>query len=322
MKKIIKVLLLIVAALVVIIAIGAAVVSYRGIPKYQAQQIALKIDYTPARVENGAKLSSMLCNSCHLSDDTKKLTGRELSEVKQFGKIFSKNITNDPNAGIGKWTDGELVYFLRTGLRPDGQYVPPYMPKLVHISDEDMNSIIAFLRSDHPNVAADKTQQPECEPSFLAKFLTNIGAFKPFPYPDKPIPGPDTTDLVKHGEYIALYQYECFACHSQDFAKNDYFKPELSEGFFGGGNKMLTREGNELQTLNITMDEKEGIGKWSEGEFVRAVKYGLVPNNKPALRYPMIPYSNLSDKEVRAIYAYLKTVPKQQNAVERKFAQR
>jgi cytochrome c2 len=321
MKKVLRVLLVIVAVLIVVVAIGATIVSMRGIPKYEAQKIAIKIDYTPQRVENGAKLASMLCKSCHYNEQTNKLTGAELTEVKQFGKIFAKNITKDAEAGIGKWTDGELVYFLRTGVRPDGQYVPPYMPKLVHISDEDMNSIIAFLRSDNPLVAADKTKQPECEPSFLTKFLTNIGAFKPFPYPEKAIGLPDTTDPVKHGQYIALNQYECFSCHSKDFAKNDYFNPEKSEGFFGGGNKMFTKEGKEITTLNITMDEKDGIGKWSEEEFVKAVKYGIVPGNQPSLRYPMIPYSNLSDKEAKAIYAYLKTVPKQANSVERKIVE-
>ena len=41
-------------------------------------------------------------------------------------------------AGIGNWSDGDLIYLIRTGLKPDGQYIPPYMPKLVNISDEDL----------------------------------------------------------------------------------------------------------------------------------------------------------------------------------------
>ena len=126
------------------------------------------------------------------------------------------------------------------------------------------------------------------------------------------------TDPVKHGRYIALSQLECFSCHSKDFAKNDYFSPEKSVGFFGGGNKMFNRDGKEIHTLNITMDENTGVGKWSEEEFVTAVKSGILPGNQPALRYPMEPYSNLSDKEAKAIYAYLKTVPTSSNKVERK----
>jgi hypothetical protein len=240
-----------------------------------------------------------------------------MKEETKFGKVFIKNITNHPEAGIGKWTDGELVSFLRTGTRPDGRYVPPYMPKLLHMSDDDLHSIIAFLRSDHDWVKADPTVQPETEPSFLSKFLTNIGAFKPFPYPTQPVPGPDTINPVKHGEYIALYQLECFACHSKDFATNDYFTPSKSKGFFGGGNTLNTPEGKPIRTLNISMDEETGIGRWTEEQFIRALKDGQLGNNQPALREPMSPYTNLTNKEAAAIFAYLKTVPKVKNKVER-----
>jgi mono/diheme cytochrome c family protein len=321
MRKFFKVLLIIVACLLVIVGIGAIFIATRSLPKFKVEQPVVKIEYTPQRVEQGAKLAGMLCRSCHYDNETKKFTGGELTEAPQFGKIYAKNITQHPEAGIGKWTDSELVYFIRTGIRPDGQYVPPYMPKLVHISDEDMYSIIAFLRSDNSWVAADAKKQPASEPSFLTKFLVTIKAVEPFPYPANPIPQPDTNDMVKLGKYISLYQLECFSCHSQDFAKNDYFTPEKSPGFFGGGNKLYNKEGQELHSLNITMHEKNGIGSWTEEEFVKAVKFGQVPNNQPALRYPMTPYSQLTDKEAKAIFAYLKTVPKLDNKVERKFAE-
>ena len=51
--------------------------------------------------------------------------------------------------------------------------------------------------------------------------------------------------------------------------------------------------------------------------FVQAVKYGLVPNNQPALRYPMVPFVYLADGEAKAIYAYLRTVPPLSHKVER-----
>jgi cytochrome c2 len=76
------------------------------------------------------------------------MTGKELPEMAELGKIYSKNITHDPLSGIGKWTDGELYSFMRTGIKPDGQYVPIYMPKFPLMSDEDLKSVIAWLRSD------------------------------------------------------------------------------------------------------------------------------------------------------------------------------
>lgn len=318
MRKLFKTLLIIIIVLIAIIGLIAAYIGVRSMPNYPVQKLSIKVDVTPQRVEKGTKLASMLCRNCHYNDATQKFTGRELKEAPQFGTLYSANITQDPVAGIGSWTDGELIYLIRTGIRRDGRYIPPYMPKLVNLADEDLYSIIAFLRSENHWVQPDNTRQHPSEPSFLTKFLVTIKAFKPFSYPKQTIPLPDTTNMVTWGKYISCYQLECFTCHSKDFAKNNYGEPEKSLGFFGGGNKMYTEEGKEIYTLNITMDDKTGIGSWSEEDFIKAVKTGQVPLGQPSLRYPMIPFTNLTDQEVKAIYAYLKTVPKINNPVVRK----
>ena len=318
MRKFFKVLLLIIALVIVAVGIFALFINFRQMPKYDVQNIAVHVEATPQRIENGRKLASMLCFSCHYNSATGKFTGRLLSEAPQFGKIYSANITKDSVAGIGKLTDAQLIYFIRTGIKPDGEYVPPYMPKLVHIADEDLYSIIAYLRSDNNYIQADPTVAPKSQQSFLTKFLVTIKAFKPFDYPAELIPLPDTTKQIVWGKYIALYQYECYACHSKDFATNNYGFPEKSPGFFGGGNKMYQLDGSTISTLNISPDNETGIGLWSEGDFLKAVKTGVVPDGQAALRYPMIPYANLSDPELKAIYAYLKTVPPIKNQVDRK----
>jgi len=315
MKKAFRYLLIVLGVVVVLVGGAAAFVAIRGIPSFKPEVVELKIEATPERVAHGQKLASMLCNACHMDPNTGKLTGKKMDDAAVFGDIYSKNITQDPEYGIGKWTDGELAYLLRTGVKPDGTFLP-VMAKLARASDEDVYSIIAFLRSNHTWVAADNTRQPETRYSFLAKFLTNFGMFKPSPYPKAPISNPDTTDMVKWGRYIVLDQLECYTCHSGDFTKLDFEHPEKSYGFMGGGNKLPGPDGKEIVTLNITMDEETGIGKWTEEEFIKALKYGQVPHG-PALRQPMIPYMALSDNEARAIHAYLKTVPKIKNKLER-----
>ncbi|MEO6288912.1 MAG: hypothetical protein ABIO76_03260 [Ginsengibacter sp.] len=319
MRKVLKVFLIIIGAVIVIAGVFALFVNFRGMPVYKTEKIAMKVDVTPERIARGKKLASMLCRSCHYNEQTQKFTGRLLSEAPQFGEIHSANITKDPIAGIGNLSDGQLIYFIRTGVKPDGEYVPPYMPKLVHIADEDLYSIIAYLRSDDKYVQADNTRAPKTTPSFLTKFLLTIKAFKPFDFPKAPIPEPDTTNQVNWGRYIALYQYECYTCHSKDFATNNYEMPEKSPGFFGGGNKMFQLDGSPITTLNLSPDKETGIGDWSEDDFIKAVKTGIVPNGLPSLRYPMIPYINLTDTELKAIYAYMKTLPPLTNKVERKF---
>lgn len=318
MRKFFKVLLIIIGFIIVLAGVFALFVNYRKMPVYKAGNIDYHVQSSPARIAKGKKMASMLCFSCHYNSSTEKFTGRLLSEAPQFGKIYSANITNDPVAGIGKLTDGQLLHFIRTGIKPGGEYVPPYMPKLVHIADEDLYSIIAYLRSDDKYVQADPTISPKSHQSFLTKFLVTIKAFKPFDYPKETIPLPDTTDQLAWGKYIALYQYECYACHSKDFSTNNYGVPEQSVGFFGGGNKMFQLNGTPITTLNITQDKETGIGSWSEDDFINAVRSGVVPNKQPALRYPMQPYMNLSDNELKAIYAFMKTVPQIKNTVDRK----
>ncbi|RYZ21598.1 MAG: c-type cytochrome [Chitinophagaceae bacterium] len=317
MKKVFRYLGITVLVIVVLVGLLAAVIAIRGIPSYKAEKIELAVTATPERIAQGQKLATMLCRNCHLDANTGRFTGHRMDEIPQFGTIYSRNITQDKQHGIGNWTDGELAYLLRTGVKPDGTYLPPYMPKLPNLADEDLYSIIAFLRSEHPWVKADPTVVPPSSPSFLTKMITGLGLMKPFPYPVQPIALPDTNNKVAWGKYIALGQMDCFTCHSRDFSKNDYLNPEKSPGFFGGGNEMGTSSGKKIVSRNITMDEETGIGRWSEEDFVRAVKTGQLPHGQNALREPMAPYAMLTDGEVRAIWAYLQTVPKIQNKVER-----
>jgi mono/diheme cytochrome c family protein len=209
---------------------------------------------------------------------------------------------------LAKYTDGELAYLIRTGIKKDGNYAPPWMVKLPHLSDYDMEAVISYLRSDANELQASDRPTIPSKLNFLAKMLLKIGAFGPLPYPDGPIAIPDENDKVAYGRYVAVAKYDCFACHSSDFAKCDFGEPEKSVGFFGGGNPISDPDGNIILSANLTMDAETGLGKWTEEQFVRAVKTGIRPN-KIANRNPMLPYSMLEDEEVAAIWAYLQTVP-------------
>jgi mono/diheme cytochrome c family protein len=317
MKKILKVLGIVLGIAVLAVVIFVIFISIRGTGSYAVNVPDIpKVEVTQARIDRGEKIAAMLCRNCHFNSETGKLTGRLMGEAPEFGKIYPRNITNDKEIGIGSWSDAELIYFIRTGIHPkSGKFIPPYMPKLVHISDEDLRSVIAYLRSDRPEVQADNSEYPESEPSFLTKFLSLV-AFGPYKYPDHEVKGPDTTNVVEWGKYLALYQIECYTCHSKDFKTMNMEFPEKSEGFFGGGNVMVSLDGSKVTTRNITPDEETGIGKWTEEQFVKALKSGIVPHG-PALRNPMIPYLMLTDEEAKAIYAYLRTVPKISHRIDR-----
>lgn len=316
MKKLLKILGIIVLVLLVVGVSAAAFLHFRGIPTYDAPTVEdIKVDVTPERVAKGEKIAALMCVHCHTGSDN-KMSGAKVKDIPElFGEVYSMNITNDPDAGLGKWTDGDLIYFLRTGVRKDGSYAPPYMPKFPLLSDEDLNSIVAWLRSDRPAVQASKEEPPKSTPSLFTKFLCNVvPAGKPFPYPKEPIVAPDSNNAVAYGKYLANNLYGCFACHSKSFPTNNDLEPEKSEGFYGGGNTMKNLKGEEVKTKNITPDAATGIGSWTEEQFVTALRTGKTPTGQ--FQYPMVPYTLLTDLEAKAIYAYLKTIPAINNKVQ------
>ena len=316
MRKLIRFVGYALALLIVAVGGFAAYVAITGIPKYAPGRIERRVEVTPEKVARGRKLASLSCVNCHQNPTTGKLTGKQLLDApRQFGPIFSKNITRDPAHGIGTWTDGELIYLLRTGVDRKGQYLPPYMPKVPLLSDEDLESVVALLRSDDPLVAAAAEDPPGVtRPSFLTKALSHT-VFKPLPYPKERIGMPSPSDRVAYGRYVSS-SIGCFGCHSADFKTLDELEPEKSKGYFGGGNAMLDQRGETVVTANLTFDEATGIGRWSEEDFDRAVRTGVRPDRR-VLLYPMLPMPDLTREETAALYAYLGTVPKLAHAVAR-----
>ena len=254
-KRLLKVFL----GIVVVLALGIGgpllYIDRRGIPRYAAGRIQLKVDVTPLRVGRGRRTVQLPCASCHLDNDTASLAGKPMQDLPaQFGSAHSANITRD------------------------GRYTPPWMVKLAKMADEDVLDVIAFLRSDDPLVRPIKAKRPASQPSLLTKILARV-AFTPLAYPKTPILAPDPGDMVAYGRYLVQGRAMCFPCHSADFAKVDDFVPEKSAGYLGGGIAMPDMNGRIVMTANITPDPETGIGKWTEDEFVRLLRSGVRPDN-------------------------------------------
>jgi mono/diheme cytochrome c family protein len=109
---------------------------------------------------------------------------------------------------------------------------------------------------------------------------------------------PPTADVVARGAYLAKAA-DCVACHTAaDSAKA-----------FAGGVAFKLPFGT-IYSSNITPDTKDGIGAYSDDEFVRAVREGVRRDGRHL--YPAFPYTSytqLSRSDVLAIKAYLFTLP-------------
>jgi mono/diheme cytochrome c family protein len=310
MKRFLRVLGSALLVLTLVIVGLVLYINYRSEPTYEVNIPTIKVNATSEAKIRGKKLVLSLCAECHRNPETKELTGRRLMDLpEQFGVAYSKNITRHPVEGIGSWSAGEIAWLIRTGIHPKRKtYVPAWMVKLPHISDSDMNAIIAFLQSDDPLVAPSEVKNIESNASFFAKLLTFVGAFKHFDYPTEAKSHPDTTNTVEYGRYMADNVMNCFACHSSDFATNNDFEPRKSEGYCGGGNMMPDFNGVLVPTSNITPDKTTGIGSWTRQEFVTTLSTGFKKDGS-ILRYPMGRYAHLSETELGCIYDYLRTIP-------------
>jgi mono/diheme cytochrome c family protein len=313
-KKVFKALGILVLLAVVGIAGFALFIHLDWPVKKTAGTIDVKVEPTPARLARGKALVSMRCAGCHYDQETKALTGHQMVEApKEFGPMYSHNITQHPQKGLGRYSDGELAYLLRTGIEKSGKFTGPLMAS-PFLADEDLISFIAFLRSDDPWVKAQDVDDRQMQPTFLLKMLMHV-AWKSPPVPKQPTVVPDLKDQVAYGRYVVHGLGDCFVCHSKSFKTLDQLVPERSEGYMGGGNQLLDAGGNKIFGANLTLDAT-GLGGWTEAEFVRAVREGVRKDGR-ALRFPMVIFNELSEAEVRAVWAYLQTVPKIANDVPR-----
>ncbi|MGA0560150.1 c-type cytochrome [Larkinella sp. VNQ87] len=320
MKKVFKYIGLGLGCILALAGGFCAYVAIVGVPAYDPPVIPeVTVEKTPARIARGEVIAQIQCMACH-ADNENRLTGKHLAEVPAlFGTLYSKNITQDKEKGIGNWTDGELIYFLRTGVRRDGTYAP-IMPQYPNMADEDMKSVVAWLRSDRFPVQPAGAEAPESELSLVSKLLTHT-LMKPLSYSPKLVSLPDSTDEVALGRYTADAIGDCYSCHSGDMIDQSKTHPERSKGYYGGGIEMKDNEGKSVFTANLTFDDQTGIAKkYTKEQFIRVVKTGVRPDGS-ILRQPMFPRPMLSDQEVGAIYEFLKTVPKIKNDIAQKNAE-
>ncbi|MCI0707893.1 MAG: c-type cytochrome [Ignavibacteriae bacterium] len=116
---------------------------------------------------------------------------------------------------------------------------------------------------------------------------------------------------ISRGEFLFKYGNTCWGCHSAT--------PHPDAPPSGGRPFDLTNVGpgfGMFYTPNITPDNETGIGSWTDGEIVRAIREGIRHDGKPLFPLmPMATLKGLSDDDVFAIVSYLRSIPPVNNKV-------
>lgn len=112
-------------------------------------------------VERGRYLTTVMgCVDCHNvgsfgpDPDEGHLQGGTIGfEMPGMGVFYPPNLTPHPEAGLGRWSEAQIVAALRTGRRPDGRELAPIMPWRNYriLSDADAAAIAAYLKSLPPS---------------------------------------------------------------------------------------------------------------------------------------------------------------------------
>ncbi len=285
----------------------------------------LKVERTEERIERGKYLANSVCvcMDCHSTRDWSMFSGPltegtlgKGGEVfdRKFGfpgTFYSKNITP---AGVGSWTDGELLRAIASGVNKDGKALFPLMPHPSYgkMDKEDILSIIAYIRTLEPI----ENKVPESEPDFPMNFIINT-----IPKKAEFTKLPDASNALAYGAYI-FNAAACGDCHTKQEKGKAIPGMELAGGF-----EFPLPTGGIVRSANITPDNETGIGKWTEEAFVKRFKMyadsAYVPHKIEKGTFnsvmPWMMYKNMTETDLKALYAYLRTVKGVNNPVE-KFA--
>ncbi|HUZ59149.1 MAG TPA: c-type cytochrome [Hanamia sp.] len=258
-----------------------------------------------------------VCFHCHSHRDFTKYAGPEIPGTEggggeKFdsielagmpGTVYAANITPDSSTGIGTWTDKEILRAITQGITKNGDTLFPIMPyySFNRLAKSDLLSIIAYIRTLKPiknQVPARQLTTP------ISKFYSQAALLKSVDGNVRP----PVSDKVKYGGYLVTMA-GCNDCHTPD-GKN-----MLAGGMkFNAGTFKVT-------SANLTPDSSSGIGSWSEQAFLdkfimcRSKQgYNYNPGKENTLM-PLVDFSGMTDGDLKAIYAYLRTIKPVKNNV-------
>jgi mono/diheme cytochrome c family protein len=286
----------------------------------------------PDEIARGGRLFHTLCLDCHAGPaapagmpgsardgagpvagvgspaagaDARVAAGARVANAPAFlGELWAPNITRDPTAGVGSWSDGDLARLLRNGVRRDGRYAAT-MPRFPRLADQDVAAIIGFMRSGDPVVAPVATRVP---PSKLG-----VGGILALAYAagvdtsgPAHVASPPRGPSADYGRYLAAVIYGCVDCHTNGVGATD--EKLVTPGLLAGGLVLHGRDGAIVYSRNLTPDAETGLGAWSAEDLKHALREGTSREGH-RLREPMPRFGTMDDLETQAIFAFLRSVP-------------
>jgi cytochrome c553 len=294
MKKLVRIIAWAVVVVIVVCAVAgtALYVTTQGRidKKYQVAGHPLQIPTDSLALERGRRLATTIakCSDCHKAD----FGGGVFIDAPPVARLFSANLTRGKGGIGGQLSDLDWERAIRHGVKPDGSALK-FMPaqEFKDMSDEDAAALIAYLKTLPPVDREVGTNSvgpigralfAKGDLALIPAELINHTAAHPSPVP--------MGATKQYGEYLANIG-GCKGCHG----------PGLSGGHIPG------TPPEWKDAANIT---PAGIGHYSEDDFIRTLRTAKRPNGSALDSLMPVRYTKeMTDDELRALWAYIKTVP-------------
>lgn len=314
MKRFARVLLAAAAVLVVLLAAGiTATIGWRPFIGPKARALTdKKYEPTPQRLARGKYLTEnvLSCFDCHSEREWSKPGAPVLASAMGAGRVWTvegmpwltaPNITPDKDTGIGHMSDDAIARAVREGIGHDGRALFPIMPYTAYrnLSDEDLAAVVAYVRSLQPV----RKVQPMSAVPFPVKHL-----IKSVPQPlETSVPEPPN-DPLSRGKYLVTVA-ACSDCHTPQKQGKRIESLSFAGGF------VFEENGRRVASANITQDGS-GISYYDEKRFVDVMRTGHVGSRPLSPVMPWTVYKGMTDDDLRAMYAYLKTLKPVKHTVD------
>jgi mono/diheme cytochrome c family protein len=302
---------------VVLLAIGITyTIGWRPIIGPKARPTTARVfERTPQRLERGRYLANAAttCMDCHSPRDwtrhgapllgDKVGIGQILPLAGFPGRVVAPNLTPDPDTGAGHWSDDEMARAIREGIGHDGKGLFPVMPyeSYRYMSDEDVASVVVYLRSLPPV----RNVLPPMKVNFPVNRMV-LSAPQPV---TAPVASPNPADRVAYGKYLVTIA-DCAGCHSPTDEHGN-----LLPGLALAGGNVFAGPWGSVASANITPGPS-GIGYYDEALFIEALRTGYVKARALNQIMPYGIFGKMTDDDLKAIYAYLRTVAPSQHIVD------
>jgi mono/diheme cytochrome c family protein len=113
---------------------------------------------------------------------------------------------------------------------------------------------------------------------------------------------------IARGEYLVFGPAHCVECHVGSTAELDKFAASGVYPPLTGGFEIPAAPLGVLRSKNITPDRETGIGRYSDPQIARMLRYAVRPNGQASV-LPLMPYGDMSDSDIVGILSYLRTQP-------------